>query len=133
MSAEPDKIVEFESVTGRTEEQATFNDPIIINIGGISYSVKKPVIRKAREWRSKLIKMQGTLQAQTGNGAGEWEIAGYVNESHMPAIAELVAAYCEPAGLTVDKIETEGTDEELVDAFMAIMKHCRIPLDRMRV
>jgi hypothetical protein len=122
----------FEETTGRKEDSAVFNDAIEVSIGGVSYPLKKPPIRKAREWRSKLITLQQSLQAKAGNGSGDLEVFSYINDSHLPALSALVANYCDSSGLTVEILETQGTDEELIDAFMAIMRHCRIPLDRMK-
>lgn len=128
---EQDNVLDFETLTGRKEEEAVFNDPVKVVIGGKPYPLTKHTIRQARDWRSRMITMMGTLQLKA-EGEGGLETFAYINDQHLPAMAELVAEYSSSSGLTVEIIETQGTDDELVDAFMAVLRHCRIPLDRMK-
>jgi hypothetical protein len=106
----------------RTEEQIFSKAPITVTFGSESYDLKPLSINKAREWRSQLLttmkKVVGDMSAeQTPTSFGPALASSLVAFPEL--VAELVFAWAPE--LPKEKISDEATDEQLAEAYKAVM------------
>lgn len=105
---------------------------ITIEIAGQKYEVRPLSIKKGRAWREQLgAKFDGLIGAMQGiaiveatNVAGVGNIIASLRETLITSIDEvlnLVCAYAPAIEADRARIEDEGVDEEIVDAFSKIL------------
>ncbi len=110
---------------------------ISIILGGTTYAVPPAPIKRAREWRAKLRAPIDDITALLSTdmaAINDWKALA---EKALPVLLgitdtllDLVYAYAPALKTQQDQIEADGYDEEVVDAFLAILK-VAFPLGRL--
>ena len=130
MNAQPSPVLEFPEITGRSEEQAVFNDAEeFICVGGKQYGLRKLTIGQARAWRKKFSGLLAMQEKAAAGGGPELQLQ--LTDDLLVQLTEIVAQYCQPAGLSREIIEAEGTEDELMEAFQSVVRHSRVPFEKL--
>ena len=108
----------------RTEEDKLLRAPITVTLGGTDYNVPPLVIRDAREWRKKLVKLLGKLPAyaktNTDDAAGFEAALSAMMVSMPDEMTDLFFAYAKD--LDREAIESTATEQELAKALEAVLE-----------
>lgn len=112
------------------EEQIILNEPTAsIILGGQKYGLRKLTIAKAIKWRKQFESLL-ELQKKAQNGAGEISLQLDMTEELLVKLSIIVSSYL-GGSLTAEWILENAEEEELLEAFMAIVKHSRVPFERL--
>lgn len=104
----------------RTEEQKITQAPIEVTLGTTVYPIKPLNILKARKWRILLNEKLGAISDSFQQKQGLISTGLAQALTQFPdKLAELMFAYAPE--LPSDKILDEATEEQIADAFQAIM------------
>jgi hypothetical protein len=108
----------------RSEEDILSQAPIVVKFGDVEYKIKPLRMIKAREWRDKLIKevqsIGTSLQQDTSTSPVFIQGLAFVFLQFPQKMADLVFSYA--PNLPREKIENEGTEEQLARAFGQIVQ-----------
>lgn len=108
----------------RTEEEILGQLPITVKFGEAEYKIKPLRIKKAREWRTKLIEevtsISTMLQQDVSTSPVFIKGLAFVFLQFPEKMAELVFSYA--PDLPKDRIEDEASEEQLARAFGQIVQ-----------
>ena len=128
-----EEILDVEKLTGRTEEQIIYNDPLLLFFGGKAYEFHKPSLKRSRAWKKNLIDFQKSLQ-EAGQNAIKSDTSAmssleFLAVESIDRMADLVFEYCDSPGSSVTReLLEQSTEEEIAAAYGAVCK-AAFPLD----
>lgn len=110
-----------------TEDPIIFNEATeSVTLGGKPYPLKRLTIKRGREWRQGLMALLGAQQkAQDAPDGLQLELTDEI----IGQLSEIVSGYIE--NLSKEFLEETADDQELIEAFLAIMRHARIPFEKL--